>query len=130
MQRLAILTIILMMVLNSHANASGAYTYWPGFKGSVSNLQWPLEADTAKARYLTLKISLGKRPKAKPVAYDSAFHAVCQRHQGELRKAARRISPHNDWRVKVMFQWPSPETRSPVNFHEFRYMWLSNCRMV
>lgn len=123
------LILCVCTALTSPALAKTPYTYWPGFTGSVSNLAWPFDPSAGKDRYLTLDIQLPEKPQAKPDAYTSALHAACQRHRGELLAVARQVSPDNDWRAKISFEWHiSTNNGVTLKGREHRYMWLSNCR--
>jgi hypothetical protein len=129
--RTIILTFLIWSATWGAAFAVGKRTYWPGFNGSISQFLVPLDAAKPKDRFLTLKIQLSAEPKANTAAFDSAFHAVCQTHRGNLLKSAQKISLHNDWRVKAVFLWPSRSTSSngvTVNMNKHKFMWLSNCR--
>lgn len=113
------------------ASAEGKRTYTPGFKGTLSQFTVPLEAEKPVDQYLELKITFEEKPKEKSTTYDIAFHAVCQFHQGDLLRAARKLSPYSDWRVKVTFFWPvSSSDGITMLFGEYKFMWISNCRLV
>ncbi len=111
------------------AFADGERTYRPGFKGILSQFTVPLDTEKSENRYLTLQIKFTEEPKAKSVAYDSGFHSVCKFHQGDLLLAARKLSPANDWRVKVTFFWPVSSSSGITVFSQrHKFMWISNCR--
>ena len=119
----------LVLFQSAGAWAGTVYTYWPGFVGKVGSVLWPADAGHAADRYLTLVIEMSRDPRAGPKAFDAAFHAACQRHRPELLRLARRVSPDNDWRVRVRFSWPvSSAGGVTVVERSDRAMWLSTCR--
>ena len=113
------------------AFAEGERTYWPGFTGAVTQFLTPLDATRSEDRYFTMKIRFAAEPQAEAVAFDSAFHAVCFRHQGDLLRVARSLSPRNDWRLQVRFEWPVKSSNGiNVSFSKNKLMRLSSCRFV
>ncbi len=116
-------------VLATAASASGEHTYWPGFTGRVTRVMYPVSSDLPKDRTISMTVVLASKPRAKPVIYDNALHAVCQRHQADLLKASKTMSLHSDWRVKVTFQSPSTSAKGISIAHiRSKQMWIANCR--
>ena len=126
---ISMLCCVLLLTPVAGAWAAPSYTYWPGFTGRVVSMMWPADVSKASDRSLTLVVRIAKDPKARPVAYDSAFHAICQRHRTDLLRAARKLSPDTDWRVKVRITWPVAQTDGVgVALFRNKALLLSNCR--
>ncbi len=85
--------------------AKDTHTYQNGFTGYVSKTSFPPDATLAKDRYISLTIKVDQKPTVSKSRFRTAFRAACFKHRYELRKAVRKISDHNDWRVKITFEW-------------------------
>lgn len=120
-----------LLLLSEAGQAGTPYRYWPGFSGKVSSVLWPADPSAAEDRMLTLVIRIDSDPQVEENVYKAAFHAACQRHRPEMLRLARRVSPDNDWRVRIRFDWPVASSGGvEVTVRRDQTLWLSNCRTV